>query len=189
VSSRFGATHKARGRYWATILAAPLLIILASCSSAESPQVASVTDAGSQPPPSASSTTNNDDGLAFAKCMRENGVDLPDPDPDGGFGFGDGSDELNLNDPKFQKGFAECQELMPGGSPLDRSLDATQQDAVFELTKCMRKNGIDIPDPQFDANGKLVLSSILGSIDFSDPKLRKALEKCRSLIPTDLAGP
>jgi hypothetical protein len=62
-------------------------------------------------------------------------------------------------------------------NPLNRTFDARQQEAILDLVGCLRKNGIDAPDPQFDVNGKLIPT---GAIDPGDPKLRKALQECRS---------
>jgi hypothetical protein len=49
--------------------------------------------------------------LAFAACMRDNGV--PDfPDPQGGLFTGGGVDP---NSPEFQSAMAACRNLLPGG--------------------------------------------------------------------------
>jgi hypothetical protein len=48
---------------------------------------------------------------AFAACMREHGVDMPDPDPNGGFGS-DFLKSLDKNSPTFQTAFAACQDKL-----------------------------------------------------------------------------
>jgi len=51
--------------------------------------------------------------LAFAQCMRDNGVpDFPDPDSEGRFR---GVGHERQDDPKFQAAFEACQEKLPGG--------------------------------------------------------------------------
>ena len=117
-------------------------------------------------------------------------MDFPDPDPDGGFGLGsEAATDVDVNDPKVQDAFTECEELMPGGSPLNREFDQAQQEGILELTKCMRKKGVDFPDPRFDESGKVVIGDLLGKVNLRDPELLDALEKCRSKIPAGLATP
>ncbi|HEX6681417.1 MAG TPA: hypothetical protein VF062_01380 [Candidatus Limnocylindrales bacterium] len=50
---------------------------------------------------------------AFAKCMRENGVEgFPDPQPGGGIAIGPESG-VNPEDPAFKEAHEKCEELMP----------------------------------------------------------------------------
>ncbi len=58
---------------------------------------------------------------AFAQCMRDNGVDVPDPDPNGG-GFGlragggngtGGPPNIDRNSPTFQKAMEACRSKLP----------------------------------------------------------------------------
>lgn len=60
--------------------------------------------------------------LAFARCMREHGVDMPDPDFSNGGGFvqvgGPGSkDTLDPGGEKFQAAQQACDSLLPGVGP------------------------------------------------------------------------
>ena len=171
------------------LVMALLLTLVAACSSAEAPQVASLDEGPSEPTASSEAGNVDDGGLAFAQCMRENGIDFPDPDPDGGFGPNSSAlADLDFNDPKFLRAVDACAALRPQGSPLDQQFDEAQQEAVLKLTKCMRKNGIDIPDPQFDANGKIIIGDLLRSVNPADPNFAKAIQECRELLPTDMLG-
>lgn len=49
-----------------------------------------------------------DDFLAYAACMRENGVDMPDPD----FSSGGGMIELGGNEAEFEAADAACRHLI-----------------------------------------------------------------------------
>jgi hypothetical protein len=55
--------------------------------------------------------------LEFARCMRENGYDMPDPDFSGGSTvnltevFGD----IDTNDPAFQEAAEACEDVLGGG--------------------------------------------------------------------------
>ena len=172
-----------RGVRWMAVLALPLLVLLASCSSDESLQVASL-DGESVGPSQSASRSVEDDGLAFARCMRDQGVDVPDPDPDARFGSGgQNPGNVDLDDPKFQKALRECQDLLPGGSPSDRTFDAKAQELILKLAKCMRQEGVEFPDPQFDANGQPVGGGNIRAKILSDPKFREALRKCRKFVP------
>jgi len=162
-------------------------LVLTGCSASSESEVATLSDQDAQPEASSSPTATDDGGLAFAACMRDNGIDVPDPDPDQGFGSPQDAD-IDFDDPKFRDALTECQDLLPGGNPLNQNFDSAQQEAILNLVACLRDNGVDVPDPQFDANGKLVLTDP-GAINPGDPKLRKALEKCRSELGAVAIGP
>ncbi|MFB4281284.1 hypothetical protein ACBJ59_38755 [Nonomuraea sp. MTCD27] len=49
----------------------------------------------------------------FAKCMRENGVNMPDPNPDGTFGGDGAAGGIKRDSPKFQKAFEVCRDKFP----------------------------------------------------------------------------
>lgn len=49
-----------------------------------------------------------DQARAFAKCMREHGIDMPDPDPDGGLGAILGSG-IDFDSPAFKAATEACR--------------------------------------------------------------------------------
>jgi hypothetical protein len=122
----------------ATALAIPLLLFaLSACSTADDgPDSGSGSD-GTQ-------TQSADDyQLAFAECMREQGVDMPDPNQDG-------SIEAQAGD-GFMAAAETCQEELgeppapPGGG--SSMSDEEQRAEWLEIAACYRDNGIDVPDP------------------------------------------
>jgi hypothetical protein len=157
--------------------AIPLVLALSSCSSQGVDEVATLGEDVGQPAPSASSGGVHDGGLAFAKCLREQGIDFPDPDPNGGWAAGD----LDKNDPKFITAVEACAAYRPAGKNLDQGFDPETQEAMAKLTKCLRENGIRIPDPQFDANGKIIIGDLPKNVNKSDPKYITAIQECRHL--------
>lgn len=178
-------TRLTRRRYlYPAAVAVPLLMILTACGSSDSSQVASL-GTSSAAPSASTQADSSDSQLAFAKCMRENGVDMPDPDPDGGFGAGRG--DINPNDPKFRAGLEKCQDLMPSGGQMDRTFDAAGQERMLELAKCLRQNGVDMPDPQFDANGQMVIDSSMSGL-MNNPKFSDAIQKCQQFAPSGGPG-
>lgn len=86
--------------------------------------------------------TNEEFQLAFAACMREQGIDMPDPTEGGtqvDAGSGDG----------FQQAAELCMDEL--GAPPSGSGDAQpserQREVFLEMAQCFRDNGIDVPDP------------------------------------------
>ena len=101
-----------------------------------------------------------DAALAFARCMREHGVDMPDPTFDsggGGFAIRQQGPAARPNDATTQAAQQACQPIMdkaqqdmPQPSPAEQ---AKMRDQALKFARCMRAHGIDMPDPTFDANG------------------------------------
>lgn len=95
---------------------------------------------------------------------------------------------MTLSDPKFSAALDKCRSLMPNGGPMNQSFDVAAQDKILQLVKCMREHGVTVPDPQFDANGKVVLSGGMPQINPSDPKFASAIQACRQYLPSGLPG-
>lgn len=56
--------------------------------------------------------------LAFASCMRDNNVDIPDPDFASGPGARGPLGEIDPDDPAFVTALEACEDLLPGfGAP------------------------------------------------------------------------
>jgi hypothetical protein len=127
---------------------------------------------------------NRDAMLAFTKCMRENGVDIPDPEP--------GQRGLRISPPKgtspatmeaADKACRKHLEKMKGPELTDEQKEEFKQAALAQ-SKCMRKHGIDMPDPTFDEDGGAQIRIGKGSgIDPEDPEFQKAQEECRKENP------
>jgi hypothetical protein len=130
-----------------------------------------------------------DAALAYTKCMRENGVDMPDPDPDQrGIGLmvpkGTSPDKVDAAD-------KACRKHLEAIKPPDMSPEQEKkfQQAALAQSRCMRKHGIDMPDPTFDESGGAQMRIGPGSgIDPEDPKFQKAQEACRKEAPGGLGG-
>jgi hypothetical protein len=119
--------------------------------------------------------------LAFTKCMRENGVDVPDPKPgtDGGMvqiGPGDGA---GPDREKFAAAHDACKQHLRGAGgagPLGALTEEDKQRMV-KFAQCMRKNGVDMPDPDFSkGNGTMTLG------DPDDGRFKTAHEACKQFF-------
>jgi hypothetical protein len=105
--------------------------------------------------------------LAYAKCMREHGVDMPDPtfsdDGGGGVGFiakADGSGTgapQKPDDSVFKAAQTACEPIMKAAEQdmprPSAEEEAKMRDQALKFAKCMRDHGVDMPDPTFDNEG------------------------------------
>jgi hypothetical protein len=179
---------------------APLLVVLAlvlvACSGggADPGGVASLVDPSAAPTAAAPEESLDPEAamLAFAQCMRDNGIDMPDPEVsgDGGmtFGFqarpGTGTDDMD----KLEAAQAACEKFLPKGGPDGRpmEIDPEMEQAMLDFARCMRENGIDFPDPQF-GNGivKIGPGEDGPNFDPSSDEFQAAQEACEDLMPGD----
>ncbi len=127
--------------------------------------------------------------LKHAECMRKQGVDVPDPRP------GEGGIVLagphGGADPGAQERAAKrCDKYLRDVPPpkLSEGQKATMRDGALKHARCMRKQGIDFPDPSFDDKGGITVE-IGDGPDPGDPRVRQAEQKCQKLLPRPGAEP
>jgi hypothetical protein len=140
-----------------------VLTLVAGCGSSSSASKASTSDPRER-------------ALAYAKCIRANGVpDFPDPDASGQFR---GPAHEQAGNPAFRAALQKCRGLAPGGEH-EATGDPAFVEAMRQFSKCMRAHGLpDFPDP--DANGRL---RGLGHEREGNPKYAAAAEACRDKLP------
>jgi hypothetical protein len=121
--------------------------------------------------------------LAFAECMREHGVDMPDPGAGGGIAIEvtpETEDETNA-------AMEACQPLLEnarGAIEMDPEQEAEMREQVLEFTECMREQGIDMPDPVFSDDGGFTVQAEAGEGDAAeggpraDEDFQAAAEAC-----------
>jgi hypothetical protein len=109
--------------------------------------------------------TAEEQALAYAQCMRDNGVDFPDPTVDsegnlsfeGAFGqFQEGG--FDPGDTSFRDAQEACGDLMEGlvmgGGIAGGAFDSTaMQESMLAYTECLRTEGLDVGDITFDGPG------------------------------------
>jgi hypothetical protein len=131
---------------------------------------------------------NRDAMLAYAKCMREHGVDMPDPEP--------GQRGIRLRAPEgvtpeeMEEAEGACRKHLEDIKPPELSEEQQKefQEAALAHARCMREHGIDIPDPTFGEDGRAEIrirrrgDGGTGP-DPDDPKWKKAEEACRDKLP------
>lgn len=137
--------------------------------------------------------------LAFAKCMREHGIDVPDPEVsgEGGIGVAVGGDKVN--EQEMQAALQACDQFLADAAGERRELDPEMLDRMVEFASCMREHGIDMPDPTTDG-GRIMVRGNASSgdgddggegpqtrgdffgVDPNSPEFQEAQEACRPIL-------
>ena len=185
------------------LIVAVLALVTAACSGSDGGGVASLSEATEALPsdgetPAGSEATDEEALMAFAACMRDNGVtEFEDPivNADGsvdfsfrGTGGGDGPFG-GVDRETVQAAFDACSTeleglaLGPGGGGFDA---AEFEDRFVEFAACMRDNGVAMDDPDFSSfgpgQGGGQGGGPFGSLDLDDPNAQQALEACQELF-------
>jgi hypothetical protein len=172
-----------------SLLAIPLLVLLllaAAACGGGSDDGGGVASLGSGTGTSSSET--NSDGnegdqqqalVEFAECMRKHGIDLPDPDADGRMTFR----QRPGDEQKFEAAQRECQDLLPQGAGPQMAEEDQQvmQEAALAFARCMREEGVDMPDPTFGEGGGLQMMLPRG-VRPDDPTFKAAQKKCQPIM-------
>lgn len=151
---------------------------------------------GSEEPASGSDreAANRKAMLDFARCMRENGVDMPDPKFEGGRVTQRAGGEPGQSPEKIRTAEKACAKYRDAVKPPEMSDEqkAEAKQRALENAKCMRRHGIDLPDPQFSDDGGVMMRLPPGVKPDSE-KFMAAQEACRGTLPeapstTDAGG-
>jgi hypothetical protein len=161
------------------LIAVPLLVVAALSGCAADKDEQQIASAGGGGKPSAGASAPVDtaaQGLKFAKCMRAEGIEMPDPRPDGMVALpavpaGAGGEAAAK---KTDAALEKCREFMPdGGEPPKPSPEDLAK--ARDYAKCVRENGIPaFPDPDPETGMFTFGKDATGDLD----KLPAATEKC-----------
>jgi hypothetical protein len=127
--------------------------------------------------------------LAFARCMRQHGIDMPDPQFSGNriaqeFKGGPGS--KGPDDPKFKAAQQACNKYLPNGGQPTKP-DPQEQQQLVAFARCMRQHGIDMPDPDPNGGGQVIGKN--ATVKPDDPKFQAAQQACSKYLPNAGKGP
>ena len=183
---QFDALHLPGGRAFAALaLTGALAVGVSACGSSSSASSSAV--AGTAVSTSSSRYTAR---LAYAKCMRNHGVNVPDPSanggPAGGGGGGGGGFRALRDSPNFPKASQACASLRAKAfafanvSPAQR---AQFQQELVKFATCMRRRNIDIPDPSTTGGGGFGIFRQIPSSERNSPAFQTALKACSSVLP------
>ena len=147
---------------------------------------------GSEASADTGSSTARDKAVAFAECMRSNGIAaFPDPDASGSLTI-DGVANGGSVDPSsatFTQALTACKDLEPPGFT-GHERNAQEQSDALKFAQCVRDHGVaDFPDPAPDAplvNTNLIPSSAgKGGMN----ALNSAMQTCGDLVASQLGNP
>jgi hypothetical protein len=173
-------------------MVAVLLAVGACGASSAGNGVATLNDPSASPASPSPSLSPDEAMLAFTRCMREHGIDMPDPQVSGD---GKGPVSINVqgggsaeNKKKFTDADAACRHFMQeagGGFADGKGMDPADQDALIAYSRCMREHGIDMPDPQFQDGGGVIIGGddSKSKIDPNSSAFKDAHSACSSLLP------
>jgi hypothetical protein len=131
--------------------------------------------------------------LEYSECMRDHGIDMPDPvmvsadgnaGPIGAGGTTSGKvieidNEFDPASDEFSEANEACGSILDdvmGDIEIDPEQEAAMREQMLEYAECMREQGIDYPDPQFNEGGGVTMSA--GAIDMDMEEFEAANEVC-----------
>ena len=173
----------------AIVASVGLALLAAACGGSAGSDVAQL---GSTTTPSSSSSSSNasapsaqqNRAVAFAHCMRSNGVpNWPDPSTNGVFDKAKlTSQQLGASTAKVQAAQGACGHLLPNGGSGPTAAQAQQAKAqALRFSQCVRAHGVpNFPDP--DSTGRIPDPATVG-IDQGSPKFRAANQACGTSRP------
>jgi len=119
--------------------------------------------------------------LDLARCMRENGVDMPDPE----FNGGRVTQRMKGGNPdKMRAAEKACEKYRSQIKAPEMSASEKEEfkKAALANARCMREHGIDFPDPVFDPNGGARVK-IDKRLNPEGAKFQAAQKACEKTMP------
>lgn len=179
-------------RPWRSIgLLVFLVVLAAAMGAAASAQVATL---GSPAPEASAAPSPPPDGqdalLAWATCMRDNGIEMDDPvfGIDGQVVAGLGKDgsgkKADAEGEAYQFANEACAHLVTSfKAPLDPEQEAERAEVLLTWAACMREQGVDMPDPDGDGSW----ADYDWKLDLKSGQYTAADEVCRDTVGSPFA--
>lgn len=178
----------------ALAMAGTISLVLAACggpSSSGVAQLGSTTTQVTNPTNASGSSSQVGEALAFARCMRSDGVtNFPDPNANAEFNKATMS-QLEASNARYQTATQSCAHLFPGMSGKSPSQVLAQQIANDEakFVRCMRSHGVPKwPNPVIQ-QGRLVFDSQAVGIDPGSPRIAAKMQACDYVFPASVGVP
>ncbi len=185
----------------ATTALSSILLLVAGCGGSSTPGVAHLSagkgsadpsseSSGSAPESKASAQTKL---VAYAKCMRANGVpDFPEPDEGGIQLKSHNGSGPNPESAQFQAAERQCHKLMPEGGKPSPQMQKQMQERALKFSSCVRAHGEpNFPEPEFQGNAVRMRLKAGSGLDPRSPQFRAAQNACQQYFgpPGSKGGP
>jgi hypothetical protein len=169
-------------RLAAILLASVLCLGVAACGSSGSPPSKTAASAGA--PEQTNSAALNTARVNAAKCMRAQGINIPDPSADPGairkviqtLGTYPQSKVQSAE----QACAAEIKKALPNAANLSSAQRAQILHEAVVFATCMRSHGISFPDPSLIQTNPLAFYQGLSQLDTSSPAVKSVGQTCRA---------
>ena len=182
-------------------LASLLVLTLATGATAQVATLSTL-DPDAEPTPAAAEAEldilDRDDALlAYAQCLRDNGVEMDDPAAGERGGFkrqANDSDDIDIESEEFLVAQQICAPIFEAGRPdVDLEVEQERLESELLLAQCLRDNGYpQYPDPALDTDGRLQRGGQqfqdLG-IDRRSEEFQDARATCASELGVEDFGP
>jgi hypothetical protein len=117
--------------------------------------------------------------LAYARCLRQHGINMPDPTFDAaGRMAGQLPAGVGPDDPKFKAADQACKQYAPSAEP--EKVDPQVQQQMLAYARCMRQHGINIADPK---PGEGINADGAAGVNPNSPEFKAADQACQQYVP------
>jgi len=165
----------------AIVVAAGLALLAVGCGGSPGSHVAQLGSTMTRTSTSSANAPQANGAVAFARCMRSNGV-LNYPDPTSSGLVKESLQQLGVSSSRFQAAQNACLHLLPnGGSGPSPARVQLVKALSLAFSRCVRSHGVpNFPDP--DSTGRIPDPASVG-IDQGSPKFEAANQACRRFRP------
>jgi hypothetical protein len=162
------------------VFTAGLALLAAACGGSSGSHLAQLGSTATGSNTASSPASQAGGALAFARCMRSNGVqNFPDPDSHGG--FPSSTKQIARTNPRYQAAHGACRHLLPAGNGPTSAEVQQVMNGMANFARCIRSHGVpNWPDPSLDV-GRPTFD--LHSLDYEAPRISGAIHDCQHLMP------
>lgn len=169
----------------AAAAATALVVLAAACGGSAGGQAAQLgSTAATNGAVSSAGASQKSGLLAFAACMRSNGVpNFPDPSSSGVLPKRQVA-QLAAGSPRFVPAHKACEHLLPnGGQPTPAQVQQAWKD-MRSFARCMRAHGVpNWPDPTVtSARDNRPFFNVPASIDPNAPQIGSTISACQRVM-------
>lgn len=171
-----------------TNAAAPVVTVAPAESATTEAASGSDGESAAAPTPDSVEQTDEEKAIAFADCMRGEGIDMPDPtvDAQGAVSFEGADGQVDPTSAAFDTAFDTCGDLLDGASFLPGAglSETEQQDNLLAFAQCLRDQGYDVIDPDLSdiqGQGPGAFATLFGeNFDPTDPANQAVVQLCQA---------